>query len=730
MACAPMLSQSYKLISEKIQSTCHTIKGEGCGGVNAPAITPLCYGIRKAESCDPSYFNAVEDVIEMCDSEDEPEPSPPKQLKLDQGNNEAEKVVVLDNQQISNVHISNYARQIAIQKAIINNMMNIKGSLPSSDSEITTTDSEEDDVTVTTTTYELSTIGSSRNDGLVKVKECQYIIEPEGTLHNKNESKVEPSTTQNEDQNMELDDEIIRACNSISFQSEKSNSVTPEIVSTNHTLESTNQSMQKIEVSVQNDASMQMESKPPIQKLFVNMETIDGETDEEVVFNSARFNKTESSPIVGNEISLTVEPDIQNDMYKLNVEEYKKIMDEYIESGNDCQMSETYDSNSASTNTNVPRITDYGYVNSSSTNSVNSDEMENALEESECNFNVRRIVVAPGIFSNGTELEQGPLTGSQENNSPTMIDPVHVGNSDNEINRISVESIFNQGNKSVAEYGIRKTPPEEEAHLEFNDDLIVIDDDDDDDDGSVGPFKDAEPVLDCTFDLRNVKTEPIDEEPVNPACIDQEMDCDSDYDNDQDEFEDLEFLSDDSSSNILNHFPSNFNSTFSRFNHLLSLENKTSPPSSSVVYLSQNNKQISIECLNLVDDEAAPSDFNYITCSKASADYSSLPTCLKSKCCCCAVSCVYTGSLGDGFEHSFQLFKTKSKGWALRTLNHIPAGAYVCEYVGEILTEEDANLREDDSYFFDLGFEVCILIINCMMLMTLKLFFRGMFLIT
>ncbi|XP_066245089.1 histone-lysine N-methyltransferase EHMT1 isoform X1 [Euwallacea similis] len=50
----------------------------------------------------------------------------------------------------------------------------------------------------------------------------------------------------------------------------------------------------------------------------------------------------------------------------------------------------------------------------------------------------------------------------------------------------------------------------------------------------------------------------------------------------------------------------------------------------------------------------------------------------------------------------FQLFKTEFKGWGIKTLNFIAAGSFVCEYVGEILTDSEADLREDDSYLFDL----------------------------
>ncbi|KAI4501270.1 hypothetical protein M0802_003643 [Mischocyttarus mexicanus] len=55
-----------------------------------------------------------------------------------------------------------------------------------------------------------------------------------------------------------------------------------------------------------------------------------------------------------------------------------------------------------------------------------------------------------------------------------------------------------------------------------------------------------------------------------------------------------------------------------------------------------------------------------------------------------------------GLTQRFQLFRTQGKGWGLRTLRHIPKGTYVCEYVGEIISDSEADHREDDSYLFDL----------------------------
>lgn len=61
-----------------------------------------------------------------------------------------------------------------------------------------------------------------------------------------------------------------------------------------------------------------------------------------------------------------------------------------------------------------------------------------------------------------------------------------------------------------------------------------------------------------------------------------------------------------------------------------------------------------------------------------------------------------------GLTQRFQLFRTIGKGWGLRTLRHISKGSYVCEYVGEIISDSEADHREDDSYLFDLDNRVSI----------------------
>uniref|UniRef100_A0A6I8QAN6 Euchromatic histone-lysine N-methyltransferase 1 n=3 Tax=Xenopus tropicalis TaxID=8364 RepID=A0A6I8QAN6_XENTR len=56
----------------------------------------------------------------------------------------------------------------------------------------------------------------------------------------------------------------------------------------------------------------------------------------------------------------------------------------------------------------------------------------------------------------------------------------------------------------------------------------------------------------------------------------------------------------------------------------------------------------------------------------------------------------------NGLKIRLQLFRTKSKGWGVRSLQDIPQGTFVCEYVGELISDAEADVREDDTYLFDL----------------------------
>ncbi|XP_021765788.1 histone-lysine N-methyltransferase, H3 lysine-9 specific SUVH6-like [Chenopodium quinoa] len=57
-----------------------------------------------------------------------------------------------------------------------------------------------------------------------------------------------------------------------------------------------------------------------------------------------------------------------------------------------------------------------------------------------------------------------------------------------------------------------------------------------------------------------------------------------------------------------------------------------------------------------------------------------------------------------GIKLPLEVFKTESRGWGVRSLSSIPSGSFVCEYIGEILDEKEAEQRiDDDEYLFDIG---------------------------
>ncbi|XP_062217785.1 histone-lysine N-methyltransferase, H3 lysine-9 specific SUVH5-like [Phragmites australis] len=56
-----------------------------------------------------------------------------------------------------------------------------------------------------------------------------------------------------------------------------------------------------------------------------------------------------------------------------------------------------------------------------------------------------------------------------------------------------------------------------------------------------------------------------------------------------------------------------------------------------------------------------------------------------------------------GIKFRLQVFKTKSMGWGVRSLDLIPSGSFVCEYIGELLEDQEAQERTNDEYLFSIG---------------------------
>ncbi|XVF54864.1 hypothetical protein PTKIN_Ptkin05aG0215300 [Pterospermum kingtungense] len=70
--------------------------------------------------------------------------------------------------------------------------------------------------------------------------------------------------------------------------------------------------------------------------------------------------------------------------------------------------------------------------------------------------------------------------------------------------------------------------------------------------------------------------------------------------------------------------------------------------------------------------------------------------------CKCFTSCINRVSQ-RGIRFPLEVFKTKTRGWGVRSRSFIPCGSFICEYTGEILREKEAERRiGDDEYLFDL----------------------------
>ena len=75
--------------------------------------------------------------------------------------------------------------------------------------------------------------------------------------------------------------------------------------------------------------------------------------------------------------------------------------------------------------------------------------------------------------------------------------------------------------------------------------------------------------------------------------------------------------------------------------------------------------------------------------------------------CGCNVSSCHNRVLQHGISVRLQVFRAFGMGWGVRPLSDIPKGSFVCEYVGEIISDSEAETRED-SYLFDLDNRVRI----------------------
>ncbi|XP_077362134.1 histone-lysine N-methyltransferase EHMT2 isoform X2 [Festucalex cinctus] len=164
--------------------------------------------------------------------------------------------------------------------------------------------------------------------------------------------------------------------------------------------------------------------------------------------------------------------------------------------------------------------------------------------------------------------------------------------------------------------------------------------------------------------------------------------------------------------------------------------------------IAQGYENAPIPCVNAVDDEGCPSDYKYVSenCETSAMNIDRNIThlqhcgctddCSSSNCLCgqlsircwydkdqrllqefnkiepplifeCNMACSCHRTCKNrvvqaGIKVRLQLYRTAKMGWGVRALQDIPQGSFICEYVGELISDAEADVREDDSYLFDL----------------------------
>uniref|UniRef100_A0A8C5UGM8 [histone H3]-lysine(9) N-methyltransferase n=1 Tax=Malurus cyaneus samueli TaxID=2593467 RepID=A0A8C5UGM8_9PASS len=164
--------------------------------------------------------------------------------------------------------------------------------------------------------------------------------------------------------------------------------------------------------------------------------------------------------------------------------------------------------------------------------------------------------------------------------------------------------------------------------------------------------------------------------------------------------------------------------------------------------IARGYERIPIPCVNSVDSEPCPSNYKYVSqnCVTSPMDIDRnithlqycvcIDDCSSSNCMCGQLSmrCWYDKDgrllpefnmaepplifecnhacscwrtcrnrvVQNGLRTRLQLYRTQRMGWGVRTMQDIPLGTFVCEYVGELISDSEADVREEDSYLFDL----------------------------
>uniref|UniRef100_A0A5F8GGJ4 [histone H3]-lysine(9) N-methyltransferase n=1 Tax=Monodelphis domestica TaxID=13616 RepID=A0A5F8GGJ4_MONDO len=164
--------------------------------------------------------------------------------------------------------------------------------------------------------------------------------------------------------------------------------------------------------------------------------------------------------------------------------------------------------------------------------------------------------------------------------------------------------------------------------------------------------------------------------------------------------------------------------------------------------IARGYERIPIPCVNAVDNEPCPSNYKYVSQNCVTSPMNidrnithlqycvCIDDCSSSNCMCGQLSmrCWYDKDgrllpefnmaepplifecnhacscwrncrnrvVQNGLRARLQLYRTQNMGWGVRSMQDIPLGTFVCEYVGELISDSEADVREEDSYLFDL----------------------------
>lgn len=69
--------------------------------------------------------------------------------------------------------------------------------------------------------------------------------------------------------------------------------------------------------------------------------------------------------------------------------------------------------------------------------------------------------------------------------------------------------------------------------------------------------------------------------------------------------------------------------------------------------------------------------------------------------CGCGPSCLNRTSQ-QGLKYQLEVYRTKDKGWAVRSRDYIPSGAPVCEYIGTVRKSDELDNVSGNDYIFDI----------------------------